>query len=157
VISALKSVWAYRWIRWLLSFVFLYAGASKLIDPKAFAALIDAYGIVPDPLLMPVAIGLPLIEVLAAVSLMADVRGSLAVISGLMAVFIAIMVYGIMMGIDVDCGCFGPEDIESRAYHGLREALYRDLVMAGGIFYLYGWRRYRPAPRSNYPRQFTTY
>ena len=123
--------------------MFLYAGATKLADPRAFAALIDAYGIVPDPLLMPVAVGLPLLEVLAAIALMADLRGSLAFISGLTAVFIAILVYGIRMGLDVDCGCFGPEDIESRAYHGLRQALHRDLAMAAGIFYLYGWRRYR--------------
>ena len=132
-------------IRWLLSFVFLYAGATKLADPKAFAALIDAYGIVPDSMLMPVAVGLPLLEVVAAIGLMADVRGSLGIISGLMAVFIAILVYGVRMGLDVDCGCFGPEDIEFRAYHGLREALYRDLVMVAGIAYLYGWRRFRSA------------
>jgi uncharacterized membrane protein len=145
VINALTSIWAYRLIRWLLSIVFLYAGATKLADPKAFAALIDAYGIVPDQLLMPVAVGLPLLEVAAAIGLIADVRGSLAVISGIMAVFIAILVYGIRMGLDVDCGCFGPEDIESRAYHGLREALYRDMMMTAGIVYLYGRRRYRSA------------
>jgi uncharacterized membrane protein YphA (DoxX/SURF4 family) len=145
VISALTSIWSYRFIRWLLSIVFLYAGASKLADPQAFAALIEAYGIVPHPWLLPVAIGLPLLEVLAAVGLMADLRGSLSVITVLVAVFIGILVYGIRMGLDVDCGCFGPEDIESRAYHGLREALYRDVAMAAGIGYLYGWRFFRAA------------
>jgi rhodanese-related sulfurtransferase/uncharacterized membrane protein YphA (DoxX/SURF4 family) len=141
----MTSLWTYRLIRWLLSIVFLYAGATKLADPRAFAALIDAYGIVPDPLLMPLAIGLPLLEVVAAIGLVADIRGSLAAISGLLAIFMAILIYGIRMGLDVDCGCFGPEDIESRAYHGLRQALHRDLAMAAGIFYLYGWRRYRSA------------
>jgi rhodanese-related sulfurtransferase len=145
VINALTSIWIYRFIRWLLSFAFLYAGATKLADPEAFAALIDAYGIVANPLLMPVAVGLPLLEMVAAIGLMADIRGSLSMISGLMAVFIAILVFGIRMGLDIDCGCFGPEEIESRAYHGLREALYRDLVMAAGIVYLYGWRRFRSA------------
>ena len=88
-------------------------------------------------------------EVVAAIGLLADIRGSLAVISGLMAVFIAILVYGIRMGLDVDCGCFGPDDIESRAYHGLKAALHRDLVMAAGIGFLYLWRRMgcvRPTP-----------
>jgi rhodanese-related sulfurtransferase len=145
VINALTSIWIYRFIRGLLSIAFLYAGATKLADPKAFAALIDAYGIVPNPILMPVAVGLPLLEMVAAIGLMADIRGSLTMISGLMAVFIGILVYGIRMGLDVDCGCFGPEDIESRAYHGLWEAFYRDLVMAAGIVYLYGWRRCRSA------------
>jgi uncharacterized membrane protein YphA (DoxX/SURF4 family) len=135
--------WPYRLARWALAATFLGAGAAKLADPKAFAALIDAYGIVPDPLLLPTAVGLPMIEVIAAIGLLADVRGSLAAISGLMAVFIAILVYGIRMGLDVDCGCFGPEDIESRAYHGLQAALHRDLVLAAGIGFLYGWRRFR--------------
>lgn len=141
------SIWVYRAIRGLLAAVFIYAGATKLADPRAFATLIDAYGIVPDPLLMPVAVGLPLLEAVAALGLLADIRGSLAVIAGLTGVFIAILVYGIRMGLDVDCGCFGPEDIESRAYHGLREALYRDFILTAGILYLYAcrcWRSIRP-------------
>jgi uncharacterized membrane protein YphA (DoxX/SURF4 family) len=135
--------WAYRLTRWGLAAVFFGAGATKLADPAAFAALIDAYGLVPDPLLLPLAVGLPLVEVVAAIGLLTDIRGSLAVIAGLMAVFIAILVYGIHMGLDVDCGCFAPGDIESRAYHGLRAALYRDLVMTAGIVFLYAWRRNR--------------
>lgn len=113
--NVLTSPWAYRLIRWPFSIVFLYAGAAKLAEPKAFAALIDADGIVPDPLLMPVAIGLPLLEVVAAIGLAFDIRGSLAAIAGLLAIFIAILIYGIRMGLDVDCGCFAPEEIESRA------------------------------------------
>ena len=41
--NALTSLWAYRLIRLSLSVVFLYAGATKLADPRAFAALIRAY------------------------------------------------------------------------------------------------------------------
>ena len=141
--SALTSLWVYRLIRWSLAGVFLYAGGTKLADPAAFAALIDAYGIVPDPLLVPVAVGLPALEVAAGIGLMADIRGSLTVTSVLLAAFMAVLAYGIRMGLDVDCGCFGPEDIESRAYHGLRQAFYRDLVMGVGIVYLYAWRRCR--------------
>jgi rhodanese-related sulfurtransferase/uncharacterized membrane protein YphA (DoxX/SURF4 family) len=134
---------AYRFTRWLLGVLFLYAGGSKLLDPQAFATLIDAYGIVPDPLVMPTAIGLPLLEAMAAVGLMADVRGSLATIGALLVLFMAILGYGIWMGLDVDCGCFGPEDPESRAYHGLRSALYRDIAMLAGVLYIYAWRAYR--------------
>jgi rhodanese-related sulfurtransferase/uncharacterized membrane protein YphA (DoxX/SURF4 family) len=139
----ITSETAYRLTRWLLGVLFLYAGGSKLLDPQAFAVLIDSYGIVPDPLVMPTAIGLPLLEVVAAVGLMVDVRGSLTTIGALLVVFMAILGYGIWMGLDVDCGCFGPEDPESRAYHGLRSALYRDFMMLAGVLYLYAWRAYR--------------
>jgi rhodanese-related sulfurtransferase len=143
MIRILKSETFYRFMRWALGVVFLYTGGSKLLDPEAFSVLIDSYGIVPDPLLMPVAIGLPLFEVFAALGLMIDVRGSLTSIGALLVVFMAILGYGIWMGLDVDCGCFGPEDPESRAYHGLRPALYRDFIMLAGVLYLYVWRVYR--------------
>jgi uncharacterized membrane protein YphA (DoxX/SURF4 family) len=119
----LTSENVYRFMRWSLGIVFLYAGGSKLLDPEVFSVLIDSYGIVPDLVLMPVAIGLPLQEVVAVVGLMIDIRGSLTAIGALLLVFMAILGYGILMGLDVDCGCFGPEDPESQAYHGLRSAL----------------------------------
>ena len=135
--------WSYPATRWVLGFMFLYSGGMKLLDPITFAVLIEAYGLVPDGLLLPVAVILASLEVIAGVGLVLDIRGSLSVIAGLLALFIAILGYGIHMGLDVDCGCFGPEDPEAEAFHGLRPALYRDLVMLAGIVFLYGWREYR--------------
>ena len=152
-----SSPWGYRIARCTLAAIFIWAGASKLADPKAFATLMDAYGVLPSPLLLPTAIGLPIVEVIAAIGLLADIRGSLAVISGLMAVFIAILIYGVSMGLDVDCGCFGPGDIEARAYHGLGAALYRDMILSVGVASLYAWRRrqsIRPVPLSSTLRRF---
>jgi hypothetical protein len=76
---------------------------------------------------------------------------------GLLAVFIAILRYGISMGLDVDCGCFGPDDPEAEAFRGLRAALCRDLVMMAGVGFLYGWRRrraIRPVRIGDVYRQF---
>ncbi len=133
----------YTLCRWTLGILFIYAGATKLLEPVVFAVLVEAYGIVPEVLLMPVAIVLPLLEVIAGIGLLLDVRGSLAVIAGLLLLFMAILVYGIWMGLDVDCGCFGPEDPEAEAFHGLRLALFRDLAMMAGVIFIYAWRRYR--------------
>jgi len=114
--------------------------------------LIDAYGIFPEDLLMPVAVILPTLEVLAGVGLLFDIRGSLAVIAGLLVLFIAILGYGIRMGLDVDCGCFGPEEPEAKAFHGLRLALYRDMAILAAVAFLYGWRRYwHVQPRKTIP------
>ncbi len=134
------SKWIYRFLRWILGTVFIYSGATKLLAPRTFAVLIDAYGLVPDMLLMPVAVALPAMEVIAGFGLLVDLRGSLGVITGLMLMFVAILGYGILLGLDVDCGCFGPGDPEAEAFHGLRPALYRDLVMLAAIAVLYGWR-----------------
>ena len=137
--------WLYKLLRWTLGSIFIYAGGIKLLEPKIFAALIGAYGIVPDSLLMPVAVALPLLEVSAGIGLLFDVRGSLALLTGLLVLFIIVLGYGIWMGLDVDCGCFGPEDPEAKALHGLNLSLYRDLVMLAVIGILYGrrWSRAR--------------
>jgi hypothetical protein len=135
--------WLYRLCRWTLGGIYIYAGGTKLLEPEIFAVLIDAYGIVPEGLLMPVAIGLPFLEVIAGFGLLFDIRGSLALITVLLVLFMMVLGYGIWMGLDVDCGCFGPEDPEAEAFHGLRLSLFRDLVMMAGVIFIYGWRRYR--------------
>ena len=135
--------WIYKISCLSLGGIFIYAGSVKLLEPKIFAILIEAYGIVPESLLMPVAIILPVLEVAASIGLLFDIEGSLFMIAGLLVFFIAILSYGIWMGIDVDCGCFGPEDPESEAFHGLKASLCRDLIMLSGIVFIYAWRRYR--------------
>lgn len=112
----------------------------KLADPPAFAVIIGDFGLVPGWSVMPIAITLPVVEIIAALGLVFDLRGSLAVITCLLGMFIAILGYSIWLGLDIDCGCFGPEDPEARAYGGLRTSLYRDLIMAAGIVFLYWWR-----------------
>jgi len=133
----------YRLCRWTLGGIFIYAGSTKLLEPKIFASLVEAYGIVPEGLLIPVAIGLPVLEVIAGFGLLFDIRGSLGVISGLLVIFMLVLSYGIWLGLDVDCGCFGPEDPEAEAFHGLRLSLFRDLAMMAGVIFIYVWRQYR--------------
>jgi hypothetical protein len=133
----------YRLCRWTLGGLFVYAGVSKLLAPKTFAYLIAAFGIVPEGLLIPVAIGLPVMEVVAGVGLLFDIRGSLGLITGLLVIFMLVLGYAIGLGLDVDCGCFGPEDPEAEAFHGLRLSLLRDLAMLAVVIFIYGWRRYR--------------
>lgn len=135
--------WTYRFTRWALGAVFIYSGIVKLLGPTSFAVLIEAYGIVPDLLLLPVAFSLASLEVAAGVGLLFDVRGSLSVIAGLLALFTAVLAFGLRMGLDVDCGCFGPDDPQAEAFHGLGAALYRDLFLFAIVIFIFGWRRIR--------------
>lgn len=133
----------YHLIRVSLSVIFLWSGISKLMEPTEFAVIINAYGLMPEAWILPLAIILPLFEIVFGLGLLLEIRGSLAVITGLLMLFMAILSYGIWLGLDVDCGCFGPQDPESEAFHSLRPALYRDFVMIAGVIYLYIWRYYR--------------
>jgi uncharacterized membrane protein YphA (DoxX/SURF4 family) len=144
----LASPLLYRIVRLGLAALFIYAGVTKLLDPKAFAHIVSAYGIVPESILPVVAVGLPLLETVAGIGLLLDIRGSLAVISGMLGLFIFVLEFGILKNLDVDCGCFGTEELAQRG--SLRQALYRDLALIGIIVpYLYLSRRFRKHFQNN--------
>jgi rhodanese-related sulfurtransferase len=73
--------WSYAAVRIALALAFLVAGISKILDPMTFAVTIDAFGILPGPLIPPVAVFLPLLEIMGAVALIFDIRGSLGLIT----------------------------------------------------------------------------
>ncbi len=125
----------YHFIRFALGSIFVYAGFIKLLDLKAFAKLISQYDLVPESLLAPVAIGLPVVEFLAGIGLIFAIRGSLSIILGLLIMFAIVLWYGILKNLDIDCGCFSLEELKSHA--GLWHAFYRDLVMIFAVLYLY--------------------
>lgn len=130
-----SAVWLDRGARWLLAAVFLYAGLPKLADPRLFAEVIGAYGLLPEFLVLPAAILLPLAELIAAVLLVCGKIQGLWLSAMLMACFIGVLSYGIHLGLDIDCGCFGPEDYEHAAFSGLRAALARDLLLLIPLIY----------------------
>ncbi|MCE5333140.1 MAG: DoxX family protein [Desulfobacteraceae bacterium] len=134
------SPWVYRAMRWLLGGVFILAAATKLMDPRGFARLISGYNLLPEELLVVVAIGLPIVELLAGFGLVFNVRGSVSVVSGLLAMFLAVLGYAIFENLDVDCGCFSVEEIH--AHNRLYMAFYRDLALLSVSFYLCTWRRF---------------
>jgi uncharacterized membrane protein YphA (DoxX/SURF4 family) len=129
----------FRWrdlsIRVVIGTIFIYAGVVKLLDINAFARTIDQYDIVPDALIPVVAFGLPALEVIAGLGLIFDISGSLIAVLAMLIMFIVILGYGIINNLDVDCGCFSPEEIASRG--NLKQALYRDLVMIAAVFFLF--------------------
>ena len=140
--QGLVHPWPYRIVRMALAALFIYGGVIKLFDPKAFAATISAYDLVPDISLPVVAIGLPLIETIAGLALLLNRPWGLHLVTGLLVLFVFVLGYGILGDLDVDCGCFGAEELDKRA--GLREAFYRDLILIGMVApYLYLSRRVR--------------
>lgn len=101
-------------IKWALQLtlagIFLYSAVSKFGDIYLFGEVVRSYGLLPDGLIQPVAIGLPLAEILLALLLLVPqtVRWGaygLALISVFFAFGLAVnwgevLPYG--------CGCFGP-------------------------------------------------
>lgn len=133
-------------VRWVLAGIFVYSGAVKLVDPSRFAEIIAGFGLLPHALIYPLAVILPVVELVAGIGLVFALRGSLPVIAAMLVMFIAVLLYGIHLGLDIDCGCFGPEDPE-QAYKGLKAAMARDAVMMAAVLFIY-WSRGRTRRRS---------
>lgn len=136
-------MWGDRLGRWSIGLVFLAAAVPKLFDVQGFAAIIDAYAILPGILILPTALVLPVIEIVLAVGLFCNGWISKVGSTVLLLLFIALLSYSIRAGLDIDCGCFGPEDPEYTAFHGLASALVRDLVMLVPLAYSFWYQWYR--------------
>ena len=114
--------------RLLLAGVFIFAGIPKILDPETFALTINAYGMLPEQLVYPVAIFLPYFEVLVAVGLLMNKRIALWATLVLLIFFIIVLGYAMYLGLDIDCGCFGADDPEAKAFSSIRTAFWRDIL-----------------------------
>jgi uncharacterized membrane protein YphA (DoxX/SURF4 family) len=137
--------WLYHFLRLALAGIFIYAGFIKLLDPQAFAHAIAQYDLVPEGLLPLVAVGLPALELLAGLGLIGEVRGSLTIIAILLLIFLVILGYAVGQNLDIDCGCFTADELDSQ--HHVKTAFRRDLVMIAATLCLHWRRRSRPPRR----------
>ena len=136
-------------LRLLVAGVFIAAAVPKLAAPGDFAQVISGYGLTPGWLNPTLAVALPLVELGVAVLLLLNRPGGLLGATLFLTGFSVVLAYGISIGLDVDCGCFGPGDPEAEAYHGLDQALRRDLWLLAAC----GWmcarqlvQRHTPVP-----------
>jgi uncharacterized membrane protein YphA (DoxX/SURF4 family) len=87
----------------------LWAGLAKAFDRQGSILAVDAYDVLPEVLVRPVATILPWIEIGLAALLVLGlfVRFAGASTAVLAAVFIGGMAQAKARGLEIDCGCFG--------------------------------------------------
>jgi uncharacterized membrane protein YphA (DoxX/SURF4 family) len=117
--------------------VFIVAGGSKIGHAAYFAAQIAAFGIVPHPLVAPLALLLPFLEVLLGaylvIGLYARLAGWIAAIQ--LLIFAAAIASAVARGLSLSCGCFGPNDQTTTSW----PEVARDIALAGVAFFV-AWR-----------------
>jgi uncharacterized membrane protein YphA (DoxX/SURF4 family) len=97
--------------RLALAAIFIYSAYAKLKDPwYVFAASIDSYRLVPAGATIWMAKGLPWVELILGILLVIGFKTRwLAIICGLLLLgFWSSMLRAYLLGMDIDCGCFGP-------------------------------------------------
>ncbi len=107
--------------------VFVYASLNKLAEPAAFAEAIHHYRLVPYALLHPSAHLLPVVELVAGVSLILGWfrRGGALLCAVMLVIFIAAITSALVRGLDISCGCFNTD-----AGHGVGlDLLWRDALL----------------------------
>lgn len=101
--------WVTLLLRIGIGALMVVAGMSKLPDPAAALRGVRAYRIVPESLVPTVAFGLPALEIVLGVALIAGlfVRQAGIAVGVLMVVFVAGIASAWARGLSIDCGCFG--------------------------------------------------
>ena len=96
----------------VLSYIFVAAAVHKLQDFGEFRETITNYRVIPDRLVTPFAVILPLAELAAGIGLLVPFTASVAAV----AVALLLLVYILAMSINlaqgrrsIDCGCGGSE------------------------------------------------
>ena len=120
-------------LRVVLGAIFAYAGYVKLAQPwQLFAAGIAEYQIVPLWAATFLARTLPWFEILLGLTLAVGrwSRTSAVIVSGLLLVFFSLMVRAFAQGKEINCGCFGPNELISW------KTLLRDGSMLAGALFL---------------------
>jgi uncharacterized membrane protein YphA (DoxX/SURF4 family) len=89
--------------------VFLVAGVLKLPDPAAAVRAVRAYRLLPEAFVSPVAFGLPMVEIVVGLALLAGVLVRTAALASavLLVVFVVAVGSAWARGLQIDCGCFG--------------------------------------------------
>lgn len=98
----------YHTVRIIIAMVFIYAGIDKIVHPQGFAQAVFNHQILPDGLINLTAIILPWMELLLGLCLLFNTytAGASVLAAGLMTLFISIITFNLIRGLDVGCGCF---------------------------------------------------
>ncbi len=133
--------WLWRLIGFVAGGLFVYAGIIKAMDPLKFADDITNYHIVPWSVAARTAFYLPWLEILCGLAVIFRklYTGALAMLIGMMLVFVAATISAKVRGIDITCGCFGKAS-SNLSFGG---HLVLDLVILGAFVAL--WLGDRPA------------
>jgi uncharacterized membrane protein YphA (DoxX/SURF4 family) len=133
-----QQEWITLGVRVALAAILGLAGYAKFSEAEGLQKVaVSSYRILPQSMVAPVALGLPVVEMaLAAMILLGFATRAMAVCVGLLfVVFIAGIISVWARGLSIDCGCFGGGGTVAKGQtHYLRE-IFRDL----GFFVLAAW------------------
>ncbi len=121
-----------------LGIAFIWASFHKIMAPDLFAKILYGYGVFPSASINLLAIGVPFLELVAGICLIAGIykRSGLILINAMLTGFILIIGFNLARGHEFDCGCFSLGS--SQGPEAAWNLLIRDLIMLGAGYILWG-------------------
>jgi uncharacterized membrane protein YphA (DoxX/SURF4 family) len=108
----IKKIVGHDLVGWVvrvgLGVLFIWASADKILNPTAFAKIVNNYQILPGEVINVFAIILPWLEFICGLALVAGVfvRPASAWIGWMLVVFLVAVSVALLRGININCGCF---------------------------------------------------
>ncbi len=131
-----KNLLVRRTLEIVLGCLFFYVGLQKILHPYEFAEAVLAYRLLPEILVGVVVAVLPWVELASGLCLVAGLkrRSCLLILSGLLTVFLVVILITMARGLKIDCGC----GLFSQRQVG-PAAILEDLFLLAWATGLYGW------------------
>ena len=94
---------------YLIAGVLLFSGISKILDPMPLIETLKLVAKLPEDILIIIATILPILEIGLGILIVLKIKPNQVLIAtlALFALFFAFSVYGTIIGLKNDCGCFG--------------------------------------------------
>ncbi|WP_027183432.1 MauE/DoxX family redox-associated membrane protein [Desulfovibrio inopinatus] len=113
--------------RIVFGLLFVVASVDKIMHPAAFVDIVGNYRLLPDGIIVPFALILPWLELVAGVALIVGKakEGAYVILLALTVGFLAALISTLIRGIDINCGCFSTSGTGASLYWDIG----RDLVI----------------------------
>jgi hypothetical protein len=120
--------------RMILGGIFVVAGFAKLLDGANFLTTVQRLGFVPVGLILPSTTLIVQSEIWLGLALFVGFRTRMvaALLSGLISVFVLVIVVALLRGTVVECGCFGYLDSEKIGIG----VIIRDMLLLGSCIWI---------------------
>ena len=125
-----------RITKYFLVVILMVSGVGKIINPSATISVLLAIPIFPNIFIIPIISLLPLVEIIIGLALIINHNSFVTTVAcaGLFLFFFLLSIYGVAIGLQNDCGCFG-SFIESRFGWKMIVRNFIFLLMSMSVFF----------------------
>lgn len=99
----------YYFVLYLIAGIMLFSGISKIIDPTPLIETLKLTAKLPEDIFIIIATILPIIEIVLGLLIILKIKPKPVMFATvvLFAAFLVFSIYGTIVGMNNDCGCFG--------------------------------------------------